>query len=459
MTNVTVIGSGPGGYVAAIKAAQLGANVTVIEKDSVGGTCLNRGCIPTKAILASADTLLKAKEAAAMGIIITGEIKADVPKIIERKDKIVSNLIKGIEFLFKKNKIKLVNGMGSIKSPTEVSVKSASGEEKTVKADMIILATGSEAARIPIFPFDGRNVITSTEALKMTEIPQNILIVGAGAIGVEFASYYNALGSTVTIVEMLPQPVPTEDPDIAAELIREYKKRGIKILTGVKIEKVEIASERSINATLSTGETLNSNLVLVSIGRALNSSGIGLETAGVKTERGKILIDKHMRTSIPNIFAIGDVAGGMLLAHKASFEGIAAAENCMGAESAINYDVIPRCMFSEPEIASVGLTEPQCKDKGFEVNTGKFSFRALGKAQAMGKLGGLVKIIADKKTDKILGVHIIGSHTADIVHEGAVAMQAGVTAKQLAQTIHVHPTLSEAVMEAAHGVHGETIHG
>jgi dihydrolipoamide dehydrogenase len=452
-----ILGAGPGGYVAAIKAAQLGAQVTVVEDSEVGGTCLNRGCIPTKTLLASTELYEKIKEAEDFGIEVEGTVRANIKKIIERKNKVVQTQVKGIKGLFKSYGVELVYGRGRLVSEKEIEVSSEDGQKK-MAFDSIIIATGSRPAEIPIFPFDGKNIINSTDALEMEEVPKSILIVGAGVIGCEFACIFNALGAEVTMVELLPRAVSTEDEEISQLLERELKKKKIKLFKEVKAERVEV-KEDGVHTFLSNGKEIVTEKVLVSIGRAFNSDGIGLEEAGIeKGQRGEIKVTKTLKTNVDGVYAIGDVIGGMLLAHVASKEGIVAARNIMGASEEMDYSVVPAAIFTSPEIGSVGLREHQAREQGIDYITGHFQFRALGKAHAMGEISGLIKVVADKKTDRLLGVHIIGPHASDLVHEAAVAIRAGLKVKDIAETIHAHPTLAEGLMEAAEEAHGEAVH-
>ena len=460
MAKIIIIGAGPGGYVAAIRAAQLGSEVMVIEKKELGGTCLNVGCIPTKALLASAELLSAINNASKFGITV-GEVSPKLPEMMARKEKIVAGLRKGIEYLFKSKQITLVKGVGKILEPGKVEVVKGDGSKDEVSADRIIIATGSGPARPKIFPFDGEKVITSDEALSLKEVPESLLIVGAGAIGVEFACIFASLGTKVTVVEMLAQSIPTEDGEIARELEKCLRRRGIKIYTGTKIEKVEATGsagtpKSKVESTLSSGEKIEVEKVLVAVGRKLNSEG--LEEIGLRLDGGRVMANEKMETNIPNIYAIGDVAGGLLLAHKASAEGIVAAENASGHNSAMDYRVVPTCIFTSPEVASVGLTEKKAEEAGHKLKVGKFPFRALGKAHAMGEVDGLIKIIADASSDEILGVHIVGPHATDLIAEAALAMKTEVTAEELGSTIHAHPTLAEGLMEAAHAVHAMAIH-
>ncbi len=455
---LAVLGAGPGGYVAAIRAAQSGARVTIIEEGEVGGTCLNRGCIPTKTIIASTDLLSKIKNLGDFGLELRGDVVPDLSRIIDRKTRVVSTLVKGIRGLLKSRDIKLLSGRGTLTTPNEITVTFKDGPVEKVEADCIIISTGSRPAEIPALPFDGRHILSSTEALELREIPRSILIVGAGAIGSEFACIFRELGSEVTVVEMLSRAVATEDMEISSILEKELKKKKIKLLTGVKIEKASIHDD-GVHALLSDGKVLVVEKVLVSIGRALNTEGIGLEQLGIRRgERGEISVDNRMETSIKGVFAAGDVTGGMLLAHKASAEGIVAAENIMGRDMVIDYSIVPAAIYTSPEIASVGLREHQAAEKGLKVRTGVFPFRALGKAHAIGELSGMIKLISEETTDRLVGAHIIGPHASDLIHEAAVAMKAGLRALDLAGTIHAHPSLSEAMMEAAEDIHGMAVH-
>ncbi len=452
--DVAIIGSGSAGYVSAIRAADLGKKVVVIEHREVGGTCLNRGCIPTKALLKVAEVYETAKDSKTFGITVEN-VSYDPEAIQRRKQAVVKRLVSGIEFLFKSRKITVKKGTGKILD--EHTVEISTGE--TVKAKDIVIATGSEPAMIPVFKIDHKNVLTSDDALNLTNLPKDILIVGAGAIGTEFATFLSALGVKVTIVEMMPQVVPTlKDKKLAGMVQRLLEKRGVKILTGTKIENVEVAKEGEVVSTLSTGEEIHTEKVLVSIGRKLNSDGIGLENIGVKTERGKILIDEYLRTNIPNVYAIGDVTGGLLLAHKAMKEGETAAEVIAGLDRKMDYRVVPWAIFTTPEIAAVGLTEEEAKEKGIEVKTGEFPFSANGKAVSMNLTDGEVKIVAKKDTEEIIGAQIVGPEASVMIAELALAVEKKLTLRDVADTIHTHPTLAEATMEAAKDALGEVIH-
>ncbi len=455
---LTIIGSGPGGYVAAIRAAQKGAQVTLIEEVEVGGTCLNWGCIPTKTLLASAEALVHARNAGDMGITVAGDITPDIGRIRERKDKVVSTQVKGVRELLKRNGVHLIPARGSILSEDVVRSVQKDGTTQDIKSDKIIIATGSRPARLPGIPFDGDRVITSDEAVQMKRVPKSLLIIGAGVIGCEFAFIYRALGAEVTLVEMMGNAVATEDREISELIERELKKAKIRLLVKEKAERVEV-SPAGVKAVLSGGKELVVEQVLVSIGRSFNSEGIGLEDVGIaRGPRGEIVVNDRMETSVDGIYAIGDVTGKVLLAHVASRQGMVAVENIMGGDERMTYDVIPSAVFTMPEIGSVGLREQEAEAKGIAVRTGRFLYRGLGKAHAMAEIAGLFKVVADAKTDKVLGVHICGAHASDLVHEGALAIRVGATTRQLGSMIHAHPTLAEGVLEAMEDVHGTAVH-
>jgi dihydrolipoamide dehydrogenase len=456
--NVAVIGSGPGGYVASLKAAQLGARVTVIEATEVGGTCLNRGCIPTKSLVASSQMFSMAKNSDAFGIELNGTVSPNFSKIMKRKDTVVSTQIKGIVNLFKSWDITLKEGHGKIISPGTVEVLKGDGSTDTVRADRIIIATGSSPSQIPAFPFDGTSIISSTDALKLTDIPKSILIIGSGIIGCEFACIFSALGSAVTLVEILPRILASEDVEISELLVREMKKRHIHIHINTTIKKIASRHD-GMYAMLDNGQEIMTEKVLVTVGRTCNSHGLGLEEIGIHLgDHGEIIVNDKMETNIPGIYAIGDVVGGYLLAHVASREGITAAKNIMGINEPIDYTAVPSAIFTSPEIASVGIREYQARKKGIKIKKGYFQFRSLGKAHVMGEIAGFIKMLSDAHSGKILGVHIIGPHASDLIHEGALAIKKGLQSKDIAETIHAHPTLSEGLMEAAGVLHGEAIH-
>lgn len=454
---VAVIGGGPGGYVAAIKAAMLGAEVTVIEKRKVGGTCLNVGCIPTKALLASSSLISSIKEAKDFGIHINGEVEANFDDIMNRKNKVVSQLISGIEFLFEKRGIKLVNGFGKLVDTNKIEVNKEDGSKELVEADKIILANGSQPVILPMFPYDGDKIITSDEALNLKDIPKSLLIVGGGVIGCEFGQFFRALGTEVTIVEMFDQLLPLEDKDVAKQLQRQFKKDKIKVMTGVKIEKCEIV-DNEVVATLSNGKEVKAEKALLSIGRKPYLDNSGIEDIGIQLERGKVIVNENLETNVKGIYAIGDIINTPFLAHVASKEGLVAAQNAVcGNSKTVNYAAVPRCVYTEPEVAGVGKTEKELQENGIEYNTGQFDFRALGKAQAIGHFQGFIKILADKN-DKIIGASIVGPHATDLLTELSLAVHLGLTVEEVGDVIHAHPTLSEGIMEALHDVHDECVH-
>jgi dihydrolipoamide dehydrogenase len=456
---LTIIGAGPGGYVAAIRAAQKGAQVTVVENAEVGGTCLNWGCVPTKTLIASAGALQHARRAEELGLEIGGTVSYNLAKIRERKDRVVSTQVKGIKGLFKSWGISLIDGRGSLLSPDVVRVVQKDGTTMDVKSDKVIIATGSRPAKLSGFPFDGESVITSDDAVQFKKIPKSMLIVGCGAIGSEFAFLYRTFGSEVTLVEMVSRAVSTEDDEMSDVIEREFKKNKIKFIANASVEKIEKGADGMMAATLSNGQQIKAETILASIGRALNSENMGLETIGVhKGNRGAITVNNKMETNVPGIYAIGDVTGKIMLAHVASHQGLVAVENALGGNEVMDYSVIPAGIFTMPEIGSVGIREKQAIEMGIKYKVGRFQFRMLGRAHAMGEITGMAKVISDDTTDKVLGVHICGAHAADLIHEGALAMKMGATAKDLAHMIHAHPTLAEALMEAAEDVHKMAIH-
>ena len=456
--SLVIIGSGPGGYVAAIKAAQLGQSVTVIEDTEIGGTCLNRGCIPTKSLIASTELLAKTRQLDSYGIDLEGSITPNLERIMARKDKIVSTQVKGIRGLFKSWGIKLIEGKAHLADNQNVEVRLHDGTNRTIKAQNIIIATGSSPAQIPTFPVDGKNILTSDHALALKKIPESIAIVGAGVIGCEWAFIFRELGAEVTLIEMLPRALATEDTDVSALLAREFKKKKIKLITETSVSKVVIEND-CIVARLLKGTEIVAEKLLVSIGRAFNSSGLGLEGVGVETGKsGEILVDEQMRTNRPGIYAVGDVTGGILLAHTASTEGVVAARNICGEKASMDYSCVPAAIFTSPEIASVGIRDFEAQEQGIATRTGTFQYRALGKAHAIGEITGFFKVIADANTDKVLGVHILGANASVIIHEAALAIRNGLTSRDIAATIHAHPTLSEGLFEAAEDVHDNAIH-
>lgn len=455
--DAVVIGGGPGGYVTAIRIAQLGGKVAVVEKDELGGTCLNRGCIPTKSLIAAVERLAMIEDASSFGIEVN-KPTINFTQVQARKDEVVNKLVAGIHYLFKKHKITLFSGTGKIKNANEVEVN-AEGETTTLNCKNIVIASGSSPALIKALGYNGQTIITSEEALKLTEKPASLLIIGAGVIGCEFAYIYGAMGTEITMVETAPNILPLLDKDISRRLQSIFKRKKINIKTKVGIKSIT-ETANGIEATLENGEVITAEKALISIGRQLNTNGLGLENVGIELgERGEILVNGKMGTNVKGIYAIGDVTNKYQLAHVASAQGIVAAENIMGVNSTMDYYAVPSCIFTSPEIASVGMTEQQAKQKERPVKVGKFNFMANGKALSMGEGEGLVKILADQDTDKILGVHIIGPHASDLIAEATLAVKNGITARELAKTIHAHPTLAEAIMEAAENVYGLGIHG
>jgi len=465
--DVVVIGAGTGGYVAAIRAAQLGKKVAVVEKQkALGGTCLIWGCIPTKALLEHAHALKVITNAKEWGVTIpAGAPTIDMGQVHTRKDKIVTGLTKGVEFLFKKNKVDWIKGTARLAGNGKVDV--VEGEKQTLEAKDIIIATGSQARSVPGIAIDRTRIITSDEAIHLKAIPKSLLILGSGAVGVEFASIFRRFGSEVTIIELLPRLVPVEDAAISAELEKSFRKQGIKSLTGTKVSKASASANGvEIEAETPDGKTqkLDAEILLVATGRGPVTAGLGAEDLGIVMDRGYIKVDELYRTSVPNVSAIGDVItlGTRVhpqLAHVSSMEGILAAERIAGREvQPINYDHVPGCTYCDPEIGSVGLTEAQAKERGYDVRIGTFPFGVLGRAKMAGETEGFVKIVADKKYDEVLGVHMIGPRSTELVAEAVLALRLECTVEELIKTMHAHPTFAEAVGEAAHATHGAAIH-
>ena len=457
--NIAILGAGPGGYVAAIRGAQRGAKVCVVENDEVGGTCLNWGCIPTKALIASVRSLERAMSGVEFGFEIEGTVRAHFDQMMNRKDEVVRRQVSGIKSLFKSYGITLKYGTGKLIDKNTIEITDSEGGKEHIHGDKIILATGSRPSDIPGISIDGQSVLSSNEALVLKNIPASILIIGAGAIGCEFASIFRDLGSEVSIVELLPRAVPMEDEEISQILERELKKRKIKLYVNASVESIERKNEDSVIAHVSNGQAISVEKVLVSVGRAFNVQDIGLEAVGIQQgKRGEILVNNRMETNIEGIYAIGDVIGGMMLAHVASREGMVAVENALGGNEVVDYSAVPSCIYFNPEIASVGLKEEEAAEKGFRTKVGRFPMRGLGMAHALGELSGLLKVIADSDTDRILGVHMIGAHVTEMIHEAVLAIQDGTPARDLANMIHAHPTMSEAFQEAIHDLHGSAIH-
>ena len=465
--DVVVIGAGTGGYVAAIRASQLGKSVAVVEKQSaLGGTCLIWGCIPTKALLEHAHALKVIQQASEWGVTIpSGTPAINMTQVHARKDKIVDGLTKGIAFLFKKNKITWIKGTARLAGPGKVEV--FEGDTQTLDAKEIVVATGSSPRSVPAVTIDHTRIITSDEAIHLKEVPKSLVIMGSGAVGVEFASIYRRFGSEATIIELVNRLVPVEDEAVSTELEKSFKKQGITVLTGTKVTKAtSTPSGVTIEAQTPDGktQTISADLLLVATGRGPVTTGLGAEEAGIKMERGYIKVDELYRTSVPGVSAIGDVitlGTGVhpQLAHVSSMEGIITAERIAGkAVQPLNYDHVPGCTYCDPEIGSVGLTEARAKERGYDVRIGTFAFGVLGRARMAGELEGFVKIVADKKYDEVLGVHMIGPRSTELVAEAVLALRLECTVEELIKTIHAHPTFSEAVGEAAHAAHGAAIH-
>jgi len=475
-SKITIIGAGPGGYVAAIRAAQLGAEVTLIEHDNVGGTCLNRGCVPSKVMKTSAEILEKFHRAQEFGINVTEKVYPDMQRLMARKEKVIRDHIKGILKLLKHHKVSYVKGYAYIEGANLIKVKLPDNTIHEVPWDRLILAVGSEPLNITSFPFDGKKIISSNEALCLSEIPESLAIVGGGVIGCEFAFIFAALGSQVIVVEALSRllPLPSVDENCSKVLQREMKKRKIKFIVNQTVESVE-DKEGKCHVTIGPSpfdreqkerglnpQKVEVEKVLVCIGRKPNTANSGLEKLGVKTdENGWIIADERMETSVPGVYAIGDVLGPakIMLAHVASKEGLIAAENAIGRNRTMDYNIVPGAIFTMPEVANVGLTEAQAKKQGHNVRADTVLFRNVAKAQVIGEIAGEVKIVSDTETGRILGVHMIGPHATDLIGEGTLAIQMGCTVKELAETIHAHPTLAEIMLEASYKALGKALHG
>jgi len=456
--DIAIIGAGPGGYTAAIRAALKGARVAVIEEDILGGVCLNRGCIPSKSLIAGANLYYQMKHAADFGISLTSEPTIDWPAMRARKDKIVGGLVNGIKQLFKSYGVTTYNGFGRLVSAGKIHVDMADESEAEIEAKNIIIATGSRPANIPAFPLDGVRVLSSDHLLQLEQLPSTMLIIGAGVIGCEWAFMLSRLGVAVEMVEMMPRALPMEDEMSSKIIERELKKLKIKLHTNIKVEGLEASSAGQVNAVLTDGKKLEAEQILVSIGRAFNTGDMGLEKAKIKLNKNRsVAVDAQMRTNVKNIYAIGDVAGKSLLAYTAVAEGAVAVDNCLGANAKIDYKSVPSVIFTQPEVASVGLTEEKAKEK-FDIAIGSFPMRALGKAHAEGEIAGEVKVIGDKKTDKLLGVHIVGPHATEVIHTPALAIKQGLTVTELGDMIFGHPVISESVMEACHNLHKMSVH-
>jgi dihydrolipoamide dehydrogenase len=458
--DLIVIGSGPGGYVAAIRASQLGMKVGVVEKAELGGICLNWGCIPTKALLKSASVFEYIQHAADYGINVK-EAQPDVKSMVKRSRDVAASMSKGIQFLFKKNKIEHIAGYGKLKKGGKVEVTDAAGKKTDVEAKHIIVATGGRSRELPNLPIDGKKIIGYREAMVLEQRPQKLLVVGSGAIGAEFAYFYSTIGSEVTVVEFLPRIVPVEDEEVSKQLERSFKKQGMTIYTSSEVTKVDTSGKMCV-ATVKTpnGEVkIEADIVLSAVGVSTNLENIGLEDVGVKTEKGRVVVDDFYKTNVPGVYAIGDIVKGPALAHVASAEGITCVEKIAGLNPhPINYNNLPGCTYCSPEVASVGMTEEAAKKAGYEIKVGKFPFTASGKAKAAGAPDGFVKVIFDAKYGEWLGAHMIGYNVTELIAEVVAARNLETTGHEIIKSVHPHPTMSEAIMEACAAAYGEVIH-
>ncbi len=458
--DIIVLGSGPGGYVTAIRASQLGFKTAIIEKENLGGVCLNWGCIPTKALLKSAQVFEYLKHAEDYGLKADG-VDKDFDAVVKRSRGVADGMSKGVQFLMKKNKIEVINGYGTLKPGKKVTVKDSEGKESEYSADHIIIATGARSRELPSLKQDGKKIIGYREAMSLDKQPKKMIVVGSGAIGIEFAYFYNAMGTEVTVVEFLPNIVPVEDEDVSKQLERSFKKTGVKIMTSSEVTKVDTSGE-GVKATVKTAkgeEVLEADIVLSAVGIKSNIENIGLEAVGIATDRDKVLVNDYYQTNIPGYYAIGDITPGQALAHVASAEGILCVEKIAGMHvEALDYGNIPGCTYCIPEVASVGLTEKQAKEAGHDIKVGKFPFSASGKAKASGASDGFVKVIFDAKYGEWLGCHMIGVGVTDMIAEAVVARKLETTGHEVLKAVHPHPTMSEAVMEAVADAYDEVIH-
>ncbi len=458
--DIIVIGSGPGGYVTAIRASQLGFKVAIIEKENLGGICLNWGCIPTKALLKSAQVFEYLNHAKDYGIN-ADNVKADFNAVIKRSRDVADGMSKGVQFLMKKNKIDVVMGAAKVKAGKKIDVTGAEGNVTTYTASHIIIATGARSRQLPNLPQDGKKIIGYREAMVLPKLPKTLVVVGSGAIGVEFAYFYATMGTKVTVVEFLPTVVPVEDEDVSKQLEKSFKKIGIEIMTEASVESVDTKGDGcKVNIKTKTGNiTLDAEIVLSAVGIEANITGLGLEETGIKTDKGKIVTDKFYATNVPGYYAIGDCVAGQALAHVASAEGITCVEKIKGLHAEpLDYNNIPGCTYCQPEIASVGYTEKKAKEAGFTIKVGKFPFTASGKAKAAGASDGFIKLIFDAKYGELLGAHMIGANVTEMIAECVALRKLETTGHELIKTIHPHPTMSEAIMEAAAAAYGEVIH-
>jgi dihydrolipoamide dehydrogenase len=459
--DLIVIGSGPGGYVAAIRASQLGLKTAVVERAELGGICLNWGCIPTKALLKSAHVFEEIKHAGDYGISLTAEAKPDFAAIVKRSRGVAENMSKGIQFLFKKNKIDVIAGFGKVKPGKIVEVTDAEGKTAEYTAQHIILATGARSFSLPNFKQDGKKIIGYREAMTLEKQPESMVVIGSGAIGSEFAHFYHTLGTKVTLIELLPNIIPIEDEEVSKQLERSFKKAGMTVLTSATVEAVDTSGEKcSVKVKTKKGEeNITCDIVLSAVGVVTNLDGIGLEETGISVEKGKIVVDDFYRTNVEGYYAIGDIVHGPALAHVASHEGIICVEKIAGKEvEAMDYKNIPSCTYTHPEVASVGYTEKAAVEAGYEIKVGKFPFTASGKATASGNRDGFVKVIFDAKYGEWLGAHLIGENVTEMIAEVVVARKLETTGHEIIHSVHPHPTMSEAIMEAVAAAYGEVIH-
>ena len=458
--DLVVVGSGPGGYVAAIRAAQLGLKVGIIERESLGGICLNWGCIPTKALLKSAQVYEYLQHAQDYGVKAEG-LSFDFEAVVKRSRGVADGMSKGIAFLMKKNKIEVVSGTAKLIAPGKLEVAKEGGTKETVEAKSIILATGARSRELPALPIDGKKIIGYRQAMVLPALPKKMVVVGSGAIGVEFAYFYRTMGTEVTLVEYLPRIVPVEDEEVSRQMEKSFKKIGITVMTSAEVTKVDTSGE-GCKVTVKTAkgdQQIDCDVVLSAAGVVTNLENLGLEELGIKVERGRIVVDDFYQTNVPGIFAIGDIVPGPALAHVASAEGIICVEKIAGHHpEPLNYQNIPGCTYAQPEIASVGMTEKEAKDKGYDIRVGKFPFSASGKASAAGAKDGFVKVIFDKKYGEWLGAHMIGANVTEMIAEVVVARKLETTGHEIIKAVHPHPTMSEAIMEAAAAAYDEVIH-
>ncbi len=459
--DVLIIGTGPGGYVAAIRASQLGLKVGVVERESLGGICLNWGCIPTKSLLKSAQVLDYFKHAEDYGINVEGKVSADFSAVVKRSRGVADGMSKGVQFLLKKNKVEVITGNGKLVSAGKVEVTSTDGKKEIHEATNIILATGARSRELPNLKQDGKKIIGYREAMTLPKLPESIIVVGSGAIGSEFASFYNSMGSKVTLVEFLPNVVPIEDEEVSKQLERSFKKAGMTVLTGSNVKSVDTSGKLcKVKIVTPKGEEeYEAEIVLSAVGISPNTEDLGLESLGIEMDKGKIKVDDFYSTNVKGIYAIGDIVHGPALAHVASAEGIVCVEKIAGKNpEPVDYNNIPGCTYTNPEVASVGLTEKAAKEAGYAIKVGKFPYTASGKASAAGAKDGFVKLIFDEKYGELLGAHLIGFNVTEMIAELVVARKLETTGHELIKAIHPHPTMSEAIMEAAAAAYGEVIH-